>query len=361
MKRFRLIGVLLWIIFIAFASCKHDTPDIVVQELKPVDVSTFISLKNITRPNSLAIDKSGNLYFADGTASIYKVTSDGKVSIYAGANGYGYEDGTLAKAKFLWPFGLVFDSGDNLYVADSGNRAVRKITPDGQVSTVAGKPYNADTTNSICVDGIGTNARFVNPYGLAIDKSDNLYVVEYTESNFYSSVVRKVTPDAKVTTIAGIPGKISDSVYHKPETIAFPTSAAVSKSGDVYIGTGTGVIHKISSSGQVTLFSGKRDTFVMSMNGGNGSVQLAQYGFIGGLAFDAYDNLYVGEIAAGIVRKISPDGQVTNVTGNRYGGYKDGPLDTAEFGGVWGLVFDKSGSLFVADLGNTSIRKITFK
>jgi hypothetical protein len=358
MNKNAIYGVLIFgLIAVSFA-CKQEPSVEVVKEPKPTVVSTFLAPNQTDnlKPVSIAFDKSNNLYFANGSTRIFKVTPAGTVSVYAGANGYGYQDGPLDQAKFLYPYGLAFDSADNLYVADSGNRVIRKISPDGQVTTLAGQPYDADNTKNVTVDGTGKEARFYNPIVLTIDRSNNLYVAEYAESNAYIAVIRKITPQGSVTTYAGTAGKMTYEQYYNPATLFFPHALAVNSLGELFIGA-PGIIYKVSTTGQTSVYSGVRAQYGTT----NGPVSSARYGFITALRFDTKDNLYIGETGAGIVRKITTDGQVSNVTGSRMSGYKDGPLDTAEFGTVSDLVFARSGMLYIADEGNRAIRTIAFE
>lgn len=346
-------------VFVVVLSCKPTEPDAQVLEpgKVPVEMTTFVESKNTGygRPNSFAFDKAGDMYFSDGFAAIYKVSIDGKVSLYAGSS-FGYQDGPRAQAKFSRPDGLTFDSNGNLYFTEMLNRCIRKISPDGQVSTFAGQPN--DKTNEGGKDGVGNEARFIRPRGLVIDKAGTLYVTEggYSNDGIYNSSVRKITPDAKVTTIAGFSGKISESIYESEQSFGEPNCITIDKIGNLYLGA-LGVIYKVNPSGTFEIFSGKR----YNTGTKNGTLQSAQYGLIQSLSFDYYGNLYVGESGAGMIRKITPAGEVSNLAGNRYMGYRDGPLDTAEFISAESLAFDQSGNMYIADAGNSAIRKIVFK
>lgn len=144
----------------------------------------------------LALDGSGNIYAADeGTNDrIRRITPAGVVTTFAGSMaGGGYAEGTGTAAQFNNPIGVVFDSSGNLYVADSGNRRIRQITPAGVVSTFAGSGTNGNN------DGVGTAASFRYPSALAIDSSNNLYVADALDYR-----IRKITPSKVVTTLAGV-------------------------------------------------------------------------------------------------------------------------------------------------------------
>ncbi len=144
-------------------------------------------------PYGVAVDGKGNIYIADGGDGnrIRRIAPDGAVTTVAGGE-EGYADGPGAKARFHTPSGLALDRQGNLYVADTGNHAIRKITPDGVVSTVAGSGVAGNA------DGVGKAAHFNGPVGLAIDDGGTLYVADT-----YNDVVRKIAPDGTVTTLAG--------------------------------------------------------------------------------------------------------------------------------------------------------------
>ena len=124
-------------------------------------------------PSSVAVDSSGNVYVADsGNNRIRKITPEGTVSTFAG-RGRGYKDATGTAAQFYGPSGVAVDTSGNLYVADSGNNRIRKITPEGTVSTLAGSGEWGYK------DATGTAAQFYHPHGVAVDSSGNVYVAEY--------------------------------------------------------------------------------------------------------------------------------------------------------------------------------------
>src|SRR3569833_2399996 len=151
-------------------------------------------------PRGIAVDASGTIYVADTfNHTIRKITSDGSVSTFAGVAGQsGSADGTGAGARFNYPAGLAIDSSGNLYVADSSNNTLRKISSSGTVTTLAGNP-----ASSGFADGTGTAATFYQPVGVAVDSAGNVYVADSG-----NSALRKVTPsgtDSTVHLTAGSP------------------------------------------------------------------------------------------------------------------------------------------------------------
>lgn len=191
-------------------------------------------------PANLTVDKDGNIYVADtNNHRIRLVKPDGTVSTFAGPSGSGYaagyKDGAATEAKFNGPRGLAVDSAGNVFVADTGNHCIRKITPDGQVTTLAG---SKDAGYS---DGIGAEARFNYPTDIAVDSQGNLYIADTANHR-----IRKITPDGIVTTLAGNgqPG-FADGAADKAQFRA-PEGIAVDAQGNVYVAdTGNHRIRRI--------------------------------------------------------------------------------------------------------------------
>ena len=196
-------------------------------------------------PTGLAVDSSGTLYVADTSShTIRKITAGGVVTTFAGAAGVsGSADGTGTAARFKSPRGLAIDSTGQLYVADQGNLTIRRITPAGVVTTLAGSALNGGL-----VDGTGSAARFLSPYGVAIDRSGNIDIADYR-------TVRRVTPAGVVTTLAGSNGAggaangAGDAV-----SFTFLGGIAVDAVGTIYAADGgNNTIRASISSNQLTL------------------------------------------------------------------------------------------------------------
>jgi hypothetical protein len=194
-------------------------------------------------PQGVALDSAGNVYVADSlNATIRKITPGGSVSTLAGSAGkYGPDDGTGSSARFYQPTGLAVDSLGDLYVSDSGNQTIRKLTPDGAVSTLAGSVGNAG-----CADGTNTNARFNGPAGIAVQSTGNVYV-----SDFYNHTIRKVTPSGAVSTIAGLAGVWGSADGTNSAARFFePADVAVDGSGALYVvDSGNHTVRKLTPSG----------------------------------------------------------------------------------------------------------------
>ena len=265
------------------------------------------------------------------------------------ARAAGSLNGTGAAARFSRPAALTVDAVGVVYVADSDNNTIRRTTPAGVVTTIAGLAGARGTTN-----GNGAAARFDYPTGIAVDRSGNLYVVE----NFNHSV-RKVAPDGTVTTFAGMPG-VSGTVNATGTAARFnlPWGIAIDPTGNLYVSeNGSHLIRKITPEAVVTTFAGVAG----SPGSANGPASSAQFNEPDGLALDAAGNLYVADGINQQIRKITPDGIVSRYAGSANGlqGSEDGPANTAQFFFPRGLACDPAGNLYVTDVRNNLIRRIT--
>ncbi len=245
---------------------------------------------SFNQPWGIATDSAGNVYVADtGNNTIRKITPAGVVTTLAGTAGVGSADGTGTAASFYSPYGVATDSAGNVYVADTGNDTVRKITPAGVVTTLAG---TAGVQGS--VDGTGTAASFWFPRGLATDSAGNVYVADYG-----NQTIRKITPAGVVTTLAGTAG-VGGYADGTGAAASFnsPLGIATDSTGNVYV-TDSWIdynVRKITPAGVVTTLAGT-------------------YNHPWGVATDSADNVYVGDWGSGTIRKITPAGVATTVVG----------------------------------------------
>jgi hypothetical protein len=195
--------------------------------------------------SDVASDFNGNTYRVDtGKHVIYKSTAEGVTTILAGQSGNaGSTDGAGSAARFNYPNAIAADAAGNVYVADTGNNMVRKISADGMVTTLAGSATGAGS-----VDGTGAAARFNRPYSIAVTPSGNIYVADTL-----NYTVRKLTASGVVTTLAGAAGKLgSDDGLGTSATFNTPCSIAIDVVGNVYVAdNGNNCIRKITPVGLV--------------------------------------------------------------------------------------------------------------
>lgn len=296
-------------------------------------------------PAGLAVDDAGNLYVADTfNHRIRKVTPGGVVTTLAGSIA-GSADGAGAAAQFRHPRRMAI-AGGLLYVADSSNNEVRAVTLDGRVSTVAG------ALDAGQVDGMGAAARFSQPTGIGADAAGNLYV-----SDRLAHTLRKITPAGAVTTFAGAPEHAggTDGVGTAAR-LQHPFGVAMDQAGNVYVAdTPNHTIRKITPDGAATTLAG-----VAGQAGWiDGPAGAARFSTPYGVAVDAAGNVYVGDSANNVIRKITPGGQVTTLAGNGVPGFVDGTGAAAEFSFPTYIAVDAGGTLHVSDTGNHAIRKVT--
>ena len=342
-----------------------DNSASVIRKITPAAVvSTFAGANGVTGttngvgtaarfnfPCALAADATGNLFLADSVnCEIRKLTPDGTVTTFAGAAGLGGgADGTGTTARFNRPYGLTIDPSGNLYVTDSANHNIRKITSTGLTTTVAGSSGSYGS-----IDGNSTNARFYFPQGAAFDSARNLYVTDA-----YNATVRKVAADGNVTTVAGAAGVIN----HVDGTAAasrfgYPYGIACDGDGNVLVSDSAfNAIRHISPSGAVRTLAGVPSTTTGSSDGLGTTARFNQPR---GIAIDRDNNVYVADAGNHTIRKVTPTGNVSTFAGlATVRGSVDGSGTTARFSSPNGVAFDSQGNLFVADTGNHTIRKIT--
>ncbi|HZZ20386.1 MAG TPA: immunoglobulin domain-containing protein [Opitutaceae bacterium] len=300
-------------------------------------------------PSGVTIDSSGNLFVADqGNNTVRKVTPAGVVTTFAGTAGVaGSADGTGAAAQFTGPYGIAVDGSGNVYVSDQLNNTIRKITSAGVVTTFAGAAGVAGIT-----DGQGATARFRQVYGLRCDSSGNIFVADAG-----NSTIRKITSGGAVTTIAGTAGK-TGYADGAAATALFnaPTGVAVDSSGNVWVSDfNNNVIREVSASGSVSTFAG-----VAKIGGSvDGTGTRAEFYGPFDVAIDAGGNLFVSDVDNQTIRKITPAAVVTTLAGVAQGGNADGTGAAARFARPTGVAIDRSGSVYVTDENNDTIRKIT--
>ena len=297
------------------------------------------SVAQFSQPNGLAINANGELLVADGSA-IRKVGSNGAVSTVAGVlMNFTAADGTGGNAGFDYAYyggALWADAGGTLYLAEAQSDAVRKLTPAGTVTTIAGALYAAGSA-----DGTAAAARFSNPRGITGDASGNLYVADSG-----NRTIRKIAADGTVSTLAGSVG-IRGTADGSGSAASFTSldGMVLDAAGNLFViddQNGTLTIRRITPAGVVTTFAHIDQEYAE------------------GLAIDASGNLYLGGYNQYVVYKITANGTVTILAGTgAQSGTADGTGAAARFSGVGGVTTDPAGNVYAIDTGAGTIRKIT--
>jgi sugar lactone lactonase YvrE len=317
-------------------------------------------------PFGLAVAADGSVYVADAGESnrIRKVSPEGSVTTLAGGR-EGFADGAGAAASFNTPSALALDAAGNLYVADTGNNRVRKVTPEGVATTLAGDGEAG------YVDGPAAQARFDSPVGVAVDKDGNVYVADT-----YNDRVRVITKDGLVKTLAGNGATGNADGASTSASFDTPCGVAVNDAGEVYVAdTGNDRLRKITKDGQVITLNlsdpasnaqpSGAATNGNVVNGGSASApnapSLATFELSNpaGLAITHDGFLYVTEFDRSRVVQVAPDGAARVIAG-RGPGFADGEgLNEARFNQPAGLALARDGSLVVADAANYLVRRVS--
>jgi sugar lactone lactonase YvrE len=308
------------------------------------------SVARFSEPTGVAVDGSGNVYVADrANHTIRRITPAGVVTTLAGSPGNaGSADGTSTAARFNKPQDVAVDTNGNVYVADSGNHTIRKVTPAGVVTTMAGSAGNPGS-----VDGTGSAARFNRPSGVTVNPNGRVYVADTD-----NQTIRKVSPAGVVTTLAGLAGNTGSNDGTGPAArYNVPYDVALDSAGNVYVAdTYNHTIRKSTSAGAVTTLAG----LAGASGGRDGTGSVARFSFPTGVATDGSGNVYVADYSNCTIRKVTPAAAVTTLAGAVGGqGTANGAAPSARFEYPAGVAVDRDGNAYVADFGNHTIRKIT--
>ncbi|PWT99085.1 MAG: hypothetical protein C5B51_27925, partial [Terriglobia bacterium] len=307
----------------------------------------------------MAVDPAGNVYFIAENC-VFKVDAGGTLTRVAGQSkvtGYSGDGGPAVNAQLSVPGGIALDSAGNLYIADTFNNAVRKVTPSGTITTVAGNGTYGDSGDG----GPGVNAQLSNPQAIAADANGNLYIAD-------AAVIRKISASGTITTVAGTgtPGYSGDGGPALNAQIGPCYGLALDLSGNLYLADySNSVIRKVTTGGTITTTAGNGTP---GFSGDGGPALNAQLRSPGGIATDLSGNLYIADSANSRIRKVATNGTISTVAGNGIfpgsgpgfiGPAGDGsPATSAQLGYPTGVAVDSAGSLYIADPGSDRVRKV---
>jgi sugar lactone lactonase YvrE len=305
-------------------------------------------------PNQLHFDVLGNLYIADAfNYCVRKIDARGVITTVAGSgvSGSSGDGGPATLAQLSYVEGVAVDSRGNIYISDSGNRKIRKVDPNGIITTFAGTGNNSGST----ADGVpALSASLVGPYGLTVDRNDNLYIVDFTR-------VRKVDGNGIITTVAGtgVAGYTGDNGPATSAQLNIPYDVAVDASGNLFIADSFNFrIRKVSTTGTITTVAGNGQN---GYSGDGGSALSAKLDGPRGITVDSAGNLYINDQFNFVVRRVDRNGVITTAAGNNRSGGAIGDGGPATSGQInpRGVKVDTAGNLYIADLQNHRIRKVT--
>jgi sugar lactone lactonase YvrE len=298
------------------------------------------TLARLNGPTAVAVDAAGNLFIADSQNNrIRKVTPAGVITTFV--------------QTLFYPTSIVIDAAGNLLYANPVYHRINKVTPAGVISMIAGN----GTLGFSGDGGPATAAQLNSPWGIALDQAGNLYIADT-----YNYRVRKVTTNGVMTTVAGngTKGFGGDGGLAASAELFEPWAVAVDAAGNLFIATG-GVIRKVTPGGVISTLAGKSMWQSNEPMGDCGPANQAIMLFVQSLAVDVQGNLFIADTHDNRVRRVTNDGVISTVAGTGTGGFSgDGGLATsASLRGPSGVALDAAGNLLIADTANQRIRKVT--
>ena len=301
-------------------------------------------------PQGVAADAAGNIYISDtNNNEVRRLGKDGTIARYAGngSAGFGGDNGAAASAQLNGPQGLAVDAAGNLYIADTGNARVRRVSAGGSIATVAGSG-----TPGFAGDGAAaTSAQLSSPTGVAVDAAGNLYIADLGNNR-----VRKVSSGGTISTAAGngTQGYAGDGGAATNAQLNLPRGVASDAAGNLYITDSGNNVVRLVVNGNITTIAG---TGTVGFSGDGGQATAAQLTSPSGIALDAAGTLYVVDGSTRI-RRIFPFGLITTIAGNGTLGYSGdgGPSTSAQIDAPTALAVDAAGNVYVADTGNNAAR-----
>ena len=305
-------------------------------------------------PMGVATDAAGNAYFSSGNF-VFRLDATGTLTQVAGNGraGYSGDSGPATEAQLNAPRGVAVDGSGAVYIADTGNNVVRKVTPDGAIATIAGNQsagpgYAGD-------NGPATSASLNSPQGVAVDAVGNLYIGD--SKNF---VVRMVTPGGIITPVAGngTPGFSGDGGPAFAAQLNYPADVAVDAAGRLYIADTVNSAVRRVAGGVIVTVAGTGG--VPGYYGDGLAATSAQLNSPSSVALDSAGNLYISDTVNDAIRKVAASGVISTIAGNGVPGFSGDTMAAASalLRGPWGVAADRSGDVFIADSLNNRVREI---
>ena len=297
-------------------------------------------------PIGIAFDGAGNLYVVENSNNeVVRIASDGTRTVIAGTGQAGAPTpGPATSSNLNNPFGVAVDASGDIFISDSSNNVIEKVTPDGTLSIVAGTGQLGTP-----VPGPATSSNLFTPQGIAVDTSGNLYIADH-----YNQVIEKVTPDGTLSIVAGtgqrgtpVPGPATSSNLHDPEGLA------VDAVGNLFIAdSGNQMIEKVTPDGTLSIIAGSGDFDAPTP----GPATSSGFKYPFGVAPDSSGNVYIADFINDVVEKVTPDGTMTVVAGTgRVGATTPGPATSSDLYLPIDVAVSPSGTLYISDYNNMQI------
>src|SRR5213593_4687735 len=307
-------------------------------------------------PDMSVVDSAGNLIIAEtDNQRIRKVTPSGTITTIAGNGSWGFsgDGGPATSAQLNYPGTVTVDATGNVYIADTRNQRIRKVTPWGTITTIAGNGGGGFKGDG----GPASFAMLNNPWGVTVDNNGSLYLADTSNQR-----IRKIGPDGIITTVAGSGsrGFSGDGGPAVLAQLAEPAGVAVDAAGNLFIAdTNNERVRKVTPDGIITTVAGNG---TQGFSGDGGAAVDAQLAYPNSVAVDGAGNLFIADTNNQRVRRVTPDGIISTVAGNgKYGYSGDGAAaPAAQLGSPYGVSVDGTNTLLIADSANSRIRKVVF-
>ncbi|HEX4751102.1 MAG TPA: choice-of-anchor D domain-containing protein, partial [Bryobacteraceae bacterium] len=325
----------------------------------------------VNGPSGMAIDPQGKyVYFADQNNDVIRRmdATTGVMTVYAGEfvpDGYGYaigaysgDGGQATSARLNNPSAVALDNAGDLFIADYSNNVIRKVEPNGIITTVAGEYTRGGTFYGD--GGAATSAGLYAPVAVAVDTQNNLYIVDLGNTR-----IRIVTTAGIISTFAGngMPGTSGDGGAATAAELYYPLGVAVDSAGNIYISELSNDVRKVTTDGKIHDFAGVENG-TGTYSGDGGAATSAELGYPTGISIDAAGNVYIVDEDNSVIREVDTSGVIHTVAGN----YSEGPGYSGDSGAPTsaqlsyprGVVVAPNGSIFIADAGNYLIRSVSY-